>query len=109
MKLYVCWGTFQSPRPGGHPCRNAYEALRAAGHDPEVVKSYGWTLLPDAIGNGTEGRRAAKRLTGKTTVPVLELDDGTAVWDSHRIAEWAEANPARPAGAAADRPGSPTA
>ena len=20
MKLYVCWGTFQTPRPGGHPC-----------------------------------------------------------------------------------------
>jgi hypothetical protein len=93
MKLYVCWGTFHSPRPGGHPCRNAYEALRAAGHDPEVVRSYGWTLLPDAV-NATEGRRAAKRLTGKSTVPVLELDDGTAVWDSKQIVAWAKANPA---------------
>ena len=46
MKLYVCWGTFPTLRPGGHPCRNAYRALRdgrifAAGLDvferePEV-------------------------------------------------------------------------
>ena len=101
MRLYVCWGTFPTPRPGGHPCKNAYDALRAAGHDPEVVKSYGLIGLPDAI-NRTEGRRAAKRLTGKSTVPVLELDDGTAVWESKRIVEWAKANPA---GASPTQPG----
>ena len=28
MKLYVCWGTFSSPRPGGHPCKNAADALK---------------------------------------------------------------------------------
>ncbi len=93
MKLYVCWGTFPTPRPGGHPCQNAYKALRAAGHDPEVVRSYGWSVLPDAIANRTSGREAARRLTGKSTVPVLELDDGTAIADSKRIAEWARANP----------------
>ena len=100
MKLYVCWGTFPTPRPGGHPCQNAYNALRAAGHDPEVVRSYGWTLLPDAIANRTSGREAARRLTGKSSVPVLELDDGTAIADSKRIVEWARANPAaaQPAG-----------
>ena len=92
MKLYVCWGTFPTPRPGGHPCQNAHKALREAGHDPEVVRSYGWTLLPDAIANRTSGREAARRLTGKATVPVLELDDGTAVADSKRIVEWARAN-----------------
>jgi len=42
MKLYVCWGTFQTPRPGGHPCANAHKALVAAGHDPEVVRTYGF-------------------------------------------------------------------
>jgi hypothetical protein len=95
MKLYICWGTFPAPwRPGGHPCRNAYEALRDAGHDPEVVKSYGFTLLPDGLANRTDGREHAKRLTGKSTVPVLELDDGTAIWDSKRIVEWARENPA---------------
>ena len=95
MKLYVCWGTFPAPwRPGGHPCRNAYQALRDAGHDPEVALSYGLTVLPDAIANRTSGRAAARRLTGKSTVPVLELDDGTAIWDSKRIVEWALENPA---------------
>ena len=94
MKLYVCWGTFPTPRPGGHPCANAYKALREAGHDPEVVTSYGLALLPDALANRTAGRQAAKRLTGSLTVPVLELDDGTAVYDSKRIVEWARANPA---------------
>ena len=49
MKLYVCWGTFGSPRPGGHPCRNAYEALREAGWDPEVEKTYGWGVLGNTL------------------------------------------------------------
>jgi hypothetical protein len=99
MKLYVCWGTFNSPRPGGHPCANAYEALREAGHDPEVVKSYGLALLPDTPFNRSTGRRRAKELTGSSVVPVLELDDGTAVAGSREIAAWAVEHPAVPAGA----------
>ena len=94
MKLYVCWGTFHSPILGGHACGNAHAALREAGHDPEIVKSHGVGILPDALFNRTAGRQAAKRLTGSTTVPVLELDDGTAVYDSKKIVEWARANPA---------------
>ena len=92
MKLYVCYGTFHSPRPGGHPCGNAYRALRAAGHDPDLVRSYGLGILPDVPFNQTPGRRAAKRLTGSSTVPVLELDDGTAIGGSKEIAAWAKAN-----------------
>ena len=94
MKLYVCWGTFHSPRPGGHPCRNAHVALREAGHDPEVVKSYGLAILPDGLANQTAGRKRAKELTGKSTVPVLELDDGTAIYDSKEIVAWAKEHPA---------------
>jgi glutaredoxin len=94
MKLIVCWGTFPSPRPGGHPCRNAYEALREAGHDPELVKAYGLTLLPDALANRSWGRREARRRTGSSTVPVLILDDDTTVSGSREIAEWAGAHPA---------------
>ena len=94
MKLYVCWGTFPTPRPGGHPCKNAHDALRAAGHDPEVVRSYGLGLAPDAVANRTAGRRRAKELTGKSAVPVLELDDGNAIHDSKAIIAWAKANPA---------------
>ena len=94
MKLYICWGTFGSPRPGGHPCRNAYEALREAGHDPELIKSYGLTILPDTPFNQTEGRKEVKRLTGKSTVPVLVTDDGEVVSDSKNIVDWAKMNPA---------------
>jgi hypothetical protein len=92
MKLYVCWGTFPAPwRPGGHPCRNAYEALKEAGHDPEVVKSYGLGALPDM----TSGRKEVKALTGQSWVPVLVLDDGEVVKDSKGIVAWAKANPAQ--------------
>jgi hypothetical protein len=94
MKLYVCWGTFTTaPRPGGHPCGNAYRALKEAGHDPEVVKSYGWSVLPDAL-NATEGRKEVKELTGSNMVPVLVTDDGEAISDSKNIVEWAKAHPA---------------
>lgn len=94
MKLYICYGTFPTPRPGGHPCRNAYVALRDAGHEPELVKSYGFGLLPEAL-NNSAGRKRARELTGKSWVPVLELDDGTAIGGSKEIAAWAAANPAR--------------
>jgi hypothetical protein len=100
MKLYVCYGTWRSaPRPGGHPCGKAYEALREAGHDPEVIRSYGLGILPDAL-NRSEGRREAKRLTGKAVVPVLVTDDGEVVNESDRIVEWAQRNPAGAATAA---------
>jgi hypothetical protein len=93
MKLYICWGTFPTPRPGGHPCRNAHAALVEAGHRPEVVKSYGLGILPDAL-NRTAGRKRAKELSGDNWVPVLELADGTAVSGSKEIVDWARANPA---------------
>ena len=100
MKLYICWGTFHSPRPGGHPCRNAYQALREAGHEPELIKSYGLGILPDTPFNQTDGRKEAKRLTGKSVVPVLGTDDGEVVSDSKNIVDWAKKNPAGAAAAA---------
>ena len=94
MKLYVCWGTFTTtPRPGGHPCGNAHVALKEAGYDPEVVKSYGLAVLP-GIFNQTKGRKEVKQLTGKFTVPVLVTDDGEIVADSKNIVAWAQAHPA---------------
>ena len=94
MKLYVCYGTFTTtPRPGGHPCGNAYRALREAGHDPEVIRSYGLGVLPGVF-NRTRGRREVKELTGKNTVPVLVTDSGEVVSDSKKIVEWAKAHPA---------------
>ncbi len=92
MKLYVCWGTFRSPRPGGHPCGNAYRALREQGHDPEVERVYGLGALPDAV-NGPR-RREVKELTGNSWVPTLVLDGGEVVDGSQAIIAWAESHPA---------------
>ena len=89
MKLYVCWGTFATPRPGGHPCRNAYVALREAGYEPELEKVYGLAPLPD-----TSGRKRVKALTGSSWVPALETDEGEVISDSKNIVAWAKANPA---------------
>jgi len=102
MKLYVCYGTFPVPvRPGGHPCGNAYHALKEAGYEPEVVKSYGLGILPGAL-NRTHGRQEAKRLTGSYTVPVLVTDDDEVVADSKEIVRWAREHPvASPASPAA--------
>jgi hypothetical protein len=93
MKLYICWGTFQTVRPGGHPCANAFHALRDAGHDPELIKVHGLGVGPGFLQWKTEGRKEVERLTGQTAVPVLVTDD-EVVTDSKRIIAWAEEHPA---------------
>jgi hypothetical protein len=93
VKLYVCWGTFPTPRPGGHPCANAFNALEKAGHKPELIKSYGFAPLPEAL-NRTRGRREVQELTGNRWVPTLVLDDGAVVDGSSDIVAWAAKNPA---------------
>ncbi len=105
MKLYVCWGTFPVPwprsgrtwRPSGHPCKAAHDALKRAGHSPDVVRSYGLAGLPDV----TRGRKEVKRLTGESWVPVLVLDDGEVIKDSQNIVAWARDNRRYDAGASA--------
>jgi Glutathione S-transferase, N-terminal domain len=95
VKLYVCWGTFPAPwRPGGHPCRNAYRALRDAGYDPEVVKVQGLGIGPGFSHVMTDGRREVERLTGQHAVPVLVTDDGEVINESRRIVGWAKSHPA---------------
>jgi hypothetical protein len=94
MKLYVCYGTFPSPRPGGHPCKNAYEALKDAGHEPELERAYGIGLAPESV-NKVAGRGKVVEKTGQKWVPVLELDDGTTVYPSQKIVAWAKENPAK--------------
>ena len=90
MRLYVCWGTWKRPGVGrrDHPCGTAYHALREAGYEPEVVRSYGWRLLPARF-NRTRGRRAVRELTGSVDVPVLVDDDGVVVAGSAAIAAFA--------------------
>ena len=99
MKLFVCWGTFQTPRPGGHPCANAYNALRDAGHDPEVIKVQGLGIGPKFMQWKTSGRKEVERLTGSPVVPVLVTDSGETINESKRIVAWAEAHPAGSAAA----------
>jgi hypothetical protein len=94
VDLYVCYGTFWTPRPGGHPCHSAHRALRAAGHEPRVIRTYGLGAGPGFL-QATPGRRKVKELTGQSVVPVLVTDDGEAIHDSARIVAWARANPAR--------------
>lgn len=90
----MCWGTFATVRPGGHPCRNAYQALRDAGHDPELIKVHGLGIGPGFLHVKTEGRRRVEEMTGQPAVPVLVTDDGKAIHESSRIVEWARENPA---------------
>ncbi len=92
MKLYVCWTT--NELYGSHSCGNAHSSLEAAGHDPEVVKGYGWRMLPELF-NKTKGRMDVKELTGDITVPVLVTDDGEVVKGSKQIEEWALNNGVR--------------
>ena len=95
MKLYVCWGTFQTPRPPhGHPCHNAHKALRDAGYDPEVIKAQGLGVGPKFMHVMTDGRREVEKLTGSPTVPVLVTDDGQVINESQRIVQWAQTHPA---------------
>jgi hypothetical protein len=101
MKLYVCYGTWKpAPRPGGHPCGRAYHALKDAGYEPEVIRSYGLGILPEVF-NRTQGREEVKRLTGNNWVPVLVGDDGAVIQGSREIESWAQANPAGSSGASA--------
>jgi hypothetical protein len=93
VNLYVCWGTFPTPLlPGGHPCRDAYLALRRAGHDPRVVRVYGAAMLPDIPFNLTPGRIHVKGATGNSEVPLLETDDGETIQGSRQIVAWAGRN-----------------
>jgi hypothetical protein len=101
MKLYVCYGTWKpAPRPGGHPCGTAYHALREAGHQPEVIRTYGLGMLPGVF-NMTTGRREVKRLTGNYWVPVLVTDQDEVIQGSREIADWARTNPSGASSAAA--------
>jgi glutathione S-transferase len=75
-----------------HPCGVAAKALDDAGHEYEPKVVGGFKRIPFSRRGR---RREIVSLTGQEDVPVLLLDDGTAVHGSGRIADWAAANPAR--------------
>ena len=102
MKIYVCYGTWTATKPvRTHPCGEAHKALREAGYDPEVVRSYGGGLLPGVINDLTRGRREVKALTGNYWVPVLVTDEGAVVQGSKKIIDWAQSDRAESADKAA--------
>jgi hypothetical protein len=95
VKLYVCYTTIDHPHVPGfgkHACSTAYKALRSGGHDPEVVRSYGFGALPDALQPAP--RKLVKEKTGSSWVPALETDDGEWISGSREIADWAQKHPA---------------
>jgi Glutathione S-transferase, N-terminal domain len=74
-----------------HPCGVAAKALDEAGHEYEMEVVGGFKNLPFS----RRGKRQKiVELTGQEDVPLLMLDDGTAVQGSREIAAWAAANPA---------------
>ncbi len=91
MKLYVCWGSFNTPLHT-HVCASALDALREAGHDPQVQRTYSFGAVPGAL--QTPGRKTVNAGTGSHWVPALELDDGTWIGGSKEIVAWAEAHKA---------------
>lgn len=96
MKIYVCYGTWTAGKPvHAHPCGEAHRALVEAGHEPEVIRSYGLGPLPGPVNDLTRGRREVKQMTGSYWVPVLVTDDETVIQGSEKIIRWARENPAR--------------
>lgn len=67
----------------------------ASRRSPARRDPHAWPrLAPSPVNEFTPGRRKVKQLTGKYSVPVLALDDGTAIQGSDNIISWARANPA---------------
>jgi hypothetical protein len=90
MKLYTCGGKGGGgslPWPVTHACGHAMKALDDAGHQYELEVVAGYRLLPWTRRGAA--RAEIRELTGQDNVPVLLLDDGTAIAGSRRIADWA--------------------
>jgi hypothetical protein len=88
VKLYICRST-----NGGehHDCHKVHRAVTAAGHRPEIVKARGQEHLPKLLQG--KARREVFAMTGSYFVPVLVLDDGTAINTPDAAVAWAEAHP----------------
>jgi glutaredoxin len=87
MKLYICWGTGGSDH---HDCHKAHQALIDARHEFDVVKARGQEHLPKLL--QFKVRQEVFALTGSYFVPVLVLDDGTAINKPDEIVAWASAH-----------------
>jgi Glutathione S-transferase, N-terminal domain len=72
-----------------HPCGVAAKALDLAGHTYSVKVVGGFKSLPFS----RRGKRdQIIEMTGQQDVPVLVLDDGTAIHGSGAIVDWARSD-----------------
>ena len=77
-----------------HPCGVAAQALDRAGQSYTITQVGGFKNVPFS----RRGKRGEIReLTGQDDVPVLLLDDGSAIAGTREIVAWAEAHSAAPA------------
>jgi hypothetical protein len=88
-ELYVCWSTNGSAH---HDRHKAHQALVDAGYSPDIVKARGQEHLPKSL--QFRFRREVHALTGSFFVPVLVLDDGSALNEPDEIVTWAKAHAA---------------
>ena len=89
MILYTCQ---QKTRLAAvHPCGRAAKALSDAHLAFELRTVGGYRRLPWTL--RSDPRRVIEDKTGQTSVPVLELDDGTVICGSDAIAAFARSSP----------------
>ena len=67
MKIYVCWTT----RALGHdhPCATAYDAVVAAGYEPEVVHARGLGILPAFLNPTQKPEGVLRRIVTASSRP----------------------------------------
>jgi glutathione S-transferase len=93
MILYTC-GQKKALAKVGHACGRAALALDEAGYEYELRTVKGYRGVPWQRLTRKADRAEIIRLSGAPEVPILVLDDGSVISDSHRIVSWAREHPA---------------
>jgi hypothetical protein len=86
--LYVC----ASSSSFRHPCHDATEALKGAGHTFETRRVKGGIAKPWTWPTRARDRAEVKQLSGQRGVPILVLDSGAVITGESKISEWARTN-----------------
>jgi glutathione S-transferase len=92
--LYTCGEGTRERSFGGliaHACGRAAKALDEADLPYETKTVAGYTSSPWTWLRRRRDRAEVKALSGRTSVPILVLDDGEVIAGSRRIARWAAA------------------
>ncbi len=92
--LYMCGEGIRERSFGGlitHACGRAAKALDEADIPYETQTVAGYTSSPWTWLRRRRDRAEIKALSGRTSVPILVLDDGEVIAGSRQIARWAAA------------------